>query len=127
MVSASELGQVQHIDRLPLSGEGIGIGAEGKTLSLKDLNHLAIGHMRGAFKRHMLQKMSKTLLCVAFSKRAGCDAEAKRDLPSGRCIFHKGVSHTIRQRSEQYCRIGLKIARALRPDRGLGILDCLKS
>ena len=90
-------------------GEGVQIGADRKSQTLKRLEGLAVGKMPRAAKSHVFEKMRNALFRICFVEGAGCNAEPHGNLARGRCIFLDRVPHTIRQSAEQDRQIGRQI------------------
>ena len=87
-------------------------------MALQDLDHLALGHVFGAIKGHVLKKMRQALLGIGFHERSRIESEADRGLAGGGGVFAQGIAHAIVQRAEPHFGVWTDIRHSVRPDLG---------
>ena len=112
-------GEVEHVDRLLVRGERVGVGSELQALPLQHVHDIAVGDVGAAAERHMLEEVSEPLLLVPLLERAGADAHAHGDAVARRLIVHDRVAQAVGQHAEADARIGLAAGIVLCPATGL--------
>ena len=110
------LGQVQLVDGLVEIGGRVGVGAEGKSVALENLDHLVFRNRLGALERHVFKEVRQAGLRVGLHQGAGVDAEADRRLASGDRLPLDRIAQPIGQGAEANVGVGGHVGLRLWPN-----------
>ena len=114
------LAEIEAIDGFLLPGGCVGVGAEAQAEPLQRLHHLAVGDVGRAAEGHVLDEVREALLVLPLLQRAGLDDEPHGDRAGRQGVLLDRVAQAIGQRAERHLRVGLQVARRLRPLRDRG-------